>query len=130
MLKKIAMLMLVFFSTHALANIVTIKASQTQNNKRLPWKIETKDDGYYQILGSYDHKKFIVYVSPFHDGKLSDPIIVNCNAGNGSYETHEVAPGAILECYPHFNDIISIYIDQKTFQHGSEGDFRYEPYDL
>lgn len=125
MFRKIGMLMLVFFSAHALANHVTMRASETKNNETTPWSIATQDDGYYQILGPQDHKKFIVYVSPFHEGKPSDTITLDCNAGDG-YQTHLVPAGATIVCYPDFKDIIPIYIDQ--FQNGSEGTFTYEPY--
>ncbi len=113
--------MLIFFSTHALAKTVTIGA---MNNESQPWVIATKDDGYIQLLGEgYGLKKFTVYVSPSHNGKTSDTITVECNAGNDFFDTHYVEAGFTLHCYPHFNDRVLIYIDQ--FQNGSEGTFTY-----
>ncbi len=127
MFKKIVLLMVILFSAHALANTVTMRASEKQNHEIHPWKIETKDDGYYQLLGPADHKKFIVYVSPSHNEKPSDTITLDCNAGDG-YQTHQVPAGSTIVCYPDFNDVIPIYID--TFQNGAEGTFRYEPYHI
>jgi hypothetical protein len=126
MFKKFILLMLVFFSTNALANRVTMRASETQNNEVVSWTIATQDDGYYQLLGPADHKKFIVYVSPLHNGKPSDTITLDCNARDG-YQTHQVPAGAMIVCYPDFKDVIPIYIDQ--FKNGSEGTFTYEPYE-
>jgi hypothetical protein len=122
MFKKICILLLVFFSVNVFATTVTIR---TQNNEVVPWKIAKENDGYYQLLGHYDPRKFTVYVSPHHDGKLSDPIAVECNAGDDNFGKHQVLPGEAITCYPHFKDIIAIYIDQ--FQNGSEGTFTYEP---
>lgn len=123
MLKKIGILMLVFFSANVFANISTIRS---QNGEKVDWTIPTKDDGYYQLLGKYDPKKFTVYVSPQHVGKPSDPIAVECNAGDDDFSKHEVLPGEAITCYPHWKDVIVIYIDK--FQNGSEGTFTYEPY--
>lgn len=125
MFKKICMLILVFFSANVWAKTVTIRSA---NHEIVPWEIATKDDGYTQLLGEYDPKKFIVYVAPSHNGKPSDTITLDCNAGDGNgYQTHQVPAGTMIICYPDFKDFIPIYIDH--FRNGAEGTFTYEPYD-
>lgn len=129
MIKKLLISTLTCLSiTNGFANTFAVKAPQISSNEEVQWTIATKDDGYYQLLGLYDERKFTVQVSPLHNNTPSDVITVDCNAGNGAIEHHNVAPGTSLTCYPHFHDVIAIYINPETFKNGAEGSFIYESY--
>jgi hypothetical protein len=127
MLKKLTLAILLSISTTSLFSQAAAPITQIKTDEVYTWTIDSLDDGIIQILGPEDKRKFIVHVAEFHHGKPADSIIVECNAGDNDYKSHEVAPRASITCYPHFSDTISVHEDSALFKNGSEGTYEYEP---
>ncbi|STX29211.1 Uncharacterised protein [Legionella beliardensis] len=128
MIKKLIFLLIICsLITNVFANVPAFKYLINQN-EQASWTIAAQEDGYFQLLGLHDDKKFIVQVSDLYNSLPSDTITIHCNTGNGQIGRYDVAAGTTLTCYPHFHDVITIAIVPQNFKNGATGNFRYEFY--
>jgi len=121
--KAVVALLIAFATSTTFAERLVIKPTQSTANEIVQWEFKTINDGYFFLIGTYSKHKVVIHVNETtHQGLVSDPVTVYCNASK-----YLVEPGNTLTCYGHVVDTSSMAIEQSNLKNGATGTYEIVP---